>query len=284
MVLLILVALWIVVLAPAFIRSWMAKQPSQSIDSFHRQLHLLERTGPKIVAPAYRLETATGPDPSLGPSGLPTISSSPKRPNLVLLQPVGDHDDVAVGDEVVDGASGEHFRRVRSLPVADPAPSTVVPPLGRGEGATGYDVHEERRRQARRRRGDILLGVVAACVFSGVLGFVPALHGLWYVTIAALVVLVAYVAMMIYAASLETDRWHLPHDQTAPEGTGRHRGQFTDADHRPAHAAPATAVQYQLAAAGFPGAWDDDFDEDPSWTTGEGDEQEYRPRHAAAGG
>ena len=79
MILLILVVLWIVVLAPAFVKKYLERRSTVSIDSFHERLHLLERTGPKLVAAAYRLETAAVAAPGW-PSGSRGFPPSPAVP------------------------------------------------------------------------------------------------------------------------------------------------------------------------------------------------------------
>jgi hypothetical protein len=56
LVVLILVVLWTAVLTPRLVRHFREGRSQSSIDSFHEQLHLLERTGPKLVEPAHRLE------------------------------------------------------------------------------------------------------------------------------------------------------------------------------------------------------------------------------------
>lgn len=66
MVVLILVVLWIAVLTPRLVRHFREGRSQYSIESFHEQLHLLERTGPKLVEPAYRLEVPDVDDPGVG--------------------------------------------------------------------------------------------------------------------------------------------------------------------------------------------------------------------------
>lgn len=65
MVVLVLVVVWIAVLAPRLVRRFRDGRSHSSIDSFHEQLHLLERTGPKLVEPAYRLEVPEASAPGL---------------------------------------------------------------------------------------------------------------------------------------------------------------------------------------------------------------------------
>lgn len=73
MVVLVLVVVWIVVLTPRLVRHFREGRSKYSIESFHEQLHLLERTGPKLVKPAYRLE-----DPDAEPQlpGLALVGGS----------------------------------------------------------------------------------------------------------------------------------------------------------------------------------------------------------------
>ncbi len=56
MVVLVLAVLWIAVLTPRLVRHFREGRSHYSIETFHEQLHLLGRTGPKLVEPAYRLE------------------------------------------------------------------------------------------------------------------------------------------------------------------------------------------------------------------------------------
>ncbi len=210
MLILILVALWMVVLAPAFIKRHLENRSTGSIDSFHRSLHLLERTGPKLVPPAYRLDTAhstTGLAP--GQSGWPPVSSTPGRRNLVLLKPLGGGDGGAGaggtavdGDEVVDEVSGQHYLRVH------PDPAEIA---GQTVGQAGFAVDgdappslasrtgEYRAEQARRRRRDILIALAATVTLTALIGIVQALHPLWIVTILAGVALAGYLALAAYA-------------------------------------------------------------------------------------
>lgn len=227
MVLLILVLLWAVVLTPHFVRKWLDRRPAGSIESFHHQLHLLERTGPKLVSPAYRLETAH-PAGDSGQAGLVPISSTPLRPNLVLLQPVGGGDAADCAD-VVDETSGEHYRRL--------SPPVEVRPTAPLSAAPRAD--ELRRLRARRRRRDVFLGLVATVLVTGLAGIAPTLHGLWVLTGLAGLALAAYVGLALYAQLLaaETD--------TAPR-------------HAPRHASRPQVVAARDATAGYPGGWDTD--------------------------
>ncbi len=267
MLILILVALWVVLLAPAFLKKHLEHRSTVSIDSFHRSLHLLERTGPKLVAPAYRLETAQATTVAApGQSGLPAVSSMPGRPNLVLLQPVGDGS--TADEDVVDDAAGRHYLRVPPQLFATPAGSTTgasaagssgVPPT-LTERTAAY-----RAEQARHRRRDVLLALGATAALTGLLGLVHSLRPLWVITVLAVVGLGAYLGLAAYAQAL------------GGAGRGSSAASYRyadDVDRRSAavHGFPGAwddepvdhwTAAHQAATAGYPGAWDDEwYDED----------------------
>jgi hypothetical protein len=267
MLILILVALWLVLLAPAFVKKHLENRSTVSIDSFHRSLHLLERTGPKLVAPAYRLETAhaaTGVVP--GQSGLPAVSSMPGRPNLVLLQPVGDDPAATDGDDVVDDAAGRHYLRVPPQLAAAPGPSSTGPSSAVGPSGIPPTLAarsgEYRTEQARRRRRDILFALGGTVVLTAPLGAVHGLHLLWVVTVLAGVALAAYVGLAAYAQALDGT-----HRMPAPNVSYRYAD---DVDRRSAavHGFPGawddepvsqSTPSHWAAMAGYPGAWDDEL-------------------------
>lgn len=258
MALLILVAaLWAVVLAPTMLKRRSERKSVGSIEHFHHQLHLLERTGPKLVPPAYRLESvesATGV--AVGATGYPAITSSARRPNLVLLKPVapGEHPD----DEVVDDASGGHYRRVGPPPglwpeepaegtgagspvTGAPAPGPYdLPGAGTSRHGRRVGVPRGRLDEARRRRRDFVALLAGTTVFTALLGIVPSLHLLWVVSVLGIVALAAYVGLAAYMLRADTAMASRP---------------------RRAHCAPATHLAEvsarRSASAGHPGGWDD---------------------------
>jgi hypothetical protein len=178
-ILLILVVLWLVVLAPSIWKRYTERRTGESINSFHQGLHLLERTGPKLVAPAFRLETAhaeTGLAP--GQSGFPAISSIPGRPKLVLLRPTD---------------AGAEMVAARQPLYADARAASAA--RARTEQAA-------RRRAARRRRRDILAVLAVTLVFSASLGFVHSLRLLWVVAALCAVALGGFILLAAYAQSL----------------------------------------------------------------------------------
>jgi len=284
MVLLILAVLWIVVLAPTVIRRLKEQGSGESIDSFYYQLHLLERSGPKLVPPAHRMATARSDGTGLtaGQSGTAgSIMSG--RPNLVLLEPAKDGEP-GMEDEVVDEASGERYHRLSHQEEADPTslgvPMSLVSPR-----VEGY-----RRRQVQRRRREILLWLVATCGLTGLLGIVPSLHALWVLTVVSGLGLAAYVGLAAYAQALETGRLSSRADRRRMSDDGWYSpavaGVATGGGPRGTRPGPWAAAEPSpswAATVGYPGAWDEDGYRDGTGTYYEDGYEEYEPRRAAAG-
>lgn len=199
MILLLLAVLWIVVLAPGLIKKRREHLSSTSIDSFHHQLHLLERTGPKIVSPAYRLEaagaeststsTSASASTSAGNSGLPAITSRPDRPKLVLVGR-GKRDRGA--DAITGGEAG-----LQDVPMPGDSHDELPAPRANSDYA---------RRQVLKRRRDIFLALIGTFFLTALLGVVPSLRLLWAVTVISGLALGGYIALMNYARRLRLER------------------------------------------------------------------------------
>ncbi len=199
-VLLVLAIVWIVVLAPGLIKRWRERHSVESIDSFHYQLHLLERTGPKLVEPAYSLNKSatTSRRRSNSAGGYQYDAASRARTgsngSLVLLRPLDDRDAVELDDDkVVDDDRGGRYERVGLCAVPDSKTSSI----GR------RDPEAYRRRQVRKRRRDLLAGIVVTLVLTGALGFIQSFRVLWVFTVLSAVALAGYVALAAYAQSIE---------------------------------------------------------------------------------
>jgi len=218
LVLLALALVWIVVLTPAYLKKRSERSSTGSIESFHHQLHLLERTGPKLVEPAYRLETTHNAPPLTGASGYPVVSSAPNRANLVLLRPMDEEGAATEKDEVVDDRVGTHYRRVAVLDPPDPP----------AEAHRGPDPY--RRQLARRRRRDTLGVLAATFVLTALLGVVHSLRLLWVVSLVSGLALMAYVALTVYAQSLQEERRQLERARGAPYDPASGVGNLTYAD------------------------------------------------------
>jgi hypothetical protein len=225
LVVLVLVGLWIAVLTPRLVRHFREGRSRSSIESFHEQLHLLEKTGPKLVEPAHRLEV-----PEIGTAA----------PGLALVDESG---------------------------VARATPSLV-------RGVRQKQSSWERRRSRRRRR-DLLLGLVAVATITGGLGAMHALHLLWAITGVSALAIAGYIALAAYAQMLHADldaaRPVSPPLPEAPPVAPR--------PSRPRHASTTATPAVEIlsagspraARAGYPGAWDDD------------ELVPVAPRHAASG-
>jgi len=146
-VLVILAMVWIVVLGPSLLRRRAERRSTDSIGDFHRQLRILQRAGPSVVDPAYRLD----------PGG--------------------------------NSASG---------PFRAPGARTVRAPERRTDPYF--------RPEACKRRRDILAVLLCVLAGSGLLGAIPALGALLYVTLACAISLAAYVGLLVYLRTLALER------------------------------------------------------------------------------
>ncbi len=200
MVLLLLVVLWVAVLAPGFVKRRRERRSTTSIDSFHHQLHLLERTGPKIVSPAFRLETAGASAATVAAhptnSRVPAITSRPGRPKLVL---VGRGDAGDAQEEVA--ASGDFFGDQDPRQSADLSEWSGQPPSSPRPLTDAYQ-----RRQTLKRRRDVFLGLVGTFLLTAVLGVMPSLHALWALTAISGLALVGFVLLMQHARRTALER------------------------------------------------------------------------------
>ena len=147
MVLLILAMVWAVVLGPSLLRRRAERRANNSIGDFHRQLRILQRTGPAVVSPAYRL-------------------ASDDQGYSRLFQRPGAH------------AAVQAQRR----------PDPYFRP------------------DACKRRRDVLFVLLGVLIGTGLLGAVPAMRPLLYVTIAGAVSLAVYVGLLVYLRTLALER------------------------------------------------------------------------------
>jgi hypothetical protein len=260
-IVLILVVLWLLVLVPTGWRRFSERRSSVSIDSFHRELHLLERTGPKLVEPAFRLETAhshNGLAP--GQSGYPAVTSMPGRPQLVLLPPAGDA-ETGADDRRLPLAGGPRHP-LAAVPTL--APASWTPSMSIDRAA---EVERHRRRQAYRRRREIVLVLLAGLTLTGLLGTVHSLRALWVITFLCAIGLAGFVALSAYAHSLRAmsapglggSRSGARAPGLGPERLDRRQQVVMAVDVR------GTTVPYDFETMPHGGADDEDFEDIPRW-------------------
>jgi len=164
-VLLILVAVWAVVLGPSLLRKSAQRRSTDSIGAFHRQLRVLQRTGPVLVDPVHRLDTTL---PSAHVARGPAHSG---HPGLIVVRP--------------DSALPFHPRHSRSE-ARRPDPYF--------------------RPEACKRRRDVMVGLVGALVFTGLLGAVPQARPALFVTGFCALALVAYVVLLVQMRNRALER------------------------------------------------------------------------------
>jgi hypothetical protein len=188
----VLVIMWGVVLAPGIIRRIRTANSERSISSFHHSLDRLESAAPKVVAPAFRLAGAE-PGAIAVPELVPLAPSSSiqPRPHLVLLRPPGQGGVAAMNDRY------EPYEEYD--PAEDPYGEDTYFDDYEAELRGEYPVDHYARREAALRRRSILIGLVAAVVLTGVGGFIASI--LWMLTVLCAVLLVSYVALMVWAAT-----------------------------------------------------------------------------------
>jgi hypothetical protein len=240
--LVLVVILWLLVLAPSLYRRFSERDSVGSIDHFHHQLNLLEHAGPKLVSPAYRLHSAV-PGGSVDRAG--EADPPMYRGKLVLLRPVDDEEHADIDD-----VGGAHYERVGVL---DPPEPPTVPGQSRGE------LQAYRRQQARRRRSSILLVLAGLTITTGILGMLPALHLAWVLTALSAIALVAMVGLIAYASELQAQA---PRLARSPLGAGGGEEREAVEAYEEYEGYGASGVYLGAAESGYPGAWDEDDEDD----------------------
>ncbi len=172
MVLLVLAIAWGAVLV-LWIRSRSGGSFGDSVGTFHRHLHVLERTAPATLAPANRLRG-------------PALSSTPLSSRLGRAAPT------------LPGAG------LRAAPPAARRPVARRQPVY----APAPGVSSARRRQICRRRRDVLFVLVVAVVATLVVAVSTGRHSLLLLQVAADAVLAGYVFLLVRLRNLALERQH----------------------------------------------------------------------------
>lgn len=233
---LIILALWVALLTPGVVRWLREHRQSGSIALFHRQLRLLEVSGPKLLAAAHH--------PGGDGQGDQTTRRARERPQLVLLRTgANDKEHLMRYDgrddrpRIEPRATPAARSRGRHLLVEEPydepwldddleAAPMPATRAHRAVRAPAYDPFEEEdegldegvappraprvaRRQhramtasrARTRRTRVLGALSATIAVSFLLGLVPELTILWVLTVLGVIALGMYLGLMYYASS-----------------------------------------------------------------------------------
>lgn len=210
-VLFLVVILWIAVLVPSVYTKWSERRSAGSIGRFHQRLDLLERTGPKLVEPAYRL-TGTESRSASKPLIVP-ISPPPVRPSLRLL-PGSDGGSVArsEGRELVmvmdreDPIVLEEFGRAEELTEGRGAEQMAQEHWG----ARAFEhAARERRRLARRRRRNVFALLCGLSAVTALMGLAHPLRAAWVMSGLFVVMLVAFIALAVHGQRIEAEHRHL---------------------------------------------------------------------------
>jgi hypothetical protein len=214
-IILILVAvLWIAVLVPSVIAKLAERRSAGSIDHFHERLDLLQRAGPKLVEPAYRL---TGTESAVNMAGSIVVATPPPplRPNLALVPPAGDDprfsdaldsfpDDAVAGDDMfvrlhTDQSGAEDGSE---LSIADRRRLVAA----------------DRRQLARRRRRDALFTLCALAAVCGLLGLVRPLRPAWIAAAVLVALLLVFIGLAMYGQRLQAERRHMEQLRRTDQG------------------------------------------------------------------
>ena len=225
----IIAAAWIVILTPSLMkRRSRAVGEIGSISHFHRQLRVLEHSGPQpIVAPAYRLRSVDGSgDGEANGSGHPGVAAVPvlsvvgarqlPRPALAFL-----------GEDPDDGSPGPSDpRQIGSI--AGPGPSEQWPSLGSSAPRAGPRVPRPPRARflVRKRRRDALAVIAGIFIGTLVIGCVPGASAVWILTALSGVALAAYVTILVQlrrSAEERERKLHYLRPEGAEPGPGMRR-------------------------------------------------------------
>ena len=154
----------------------------------------------------------------------------------MLLRPT---DDATAAD--VEDDEGLHYERVGVLDRPEP----VCAP------EASADLRAFRRDEARRRFTMLLRCLVGVALSTAIIGLFPGMHLVWIFTALTGLPALALIGLMAYAREVEVQQREHRRVRRA------HLFHPNDAVLRP------TDASFDPASAGYPGAWDDDFDEMP---------------------
>jgi hypothetical protein len=206
---LIILALWVALLGPGVVKWIRHHQRATSIASFHRQLRMLEHSGPKIIEPAYRLggqdELVTERDAPRGPEAAPRlvlVQTTHKEPTMRYDDRYDGRFEEPYAEPLEQGEAWEDsWERdsERNEPVARSRRTVRVPYEYEDQELEGFTVLSSDKARVRRTR--IIAGLTATIAGSFFIGLAAGMTVLWSVTVIALIALGGFLALMYYASS-----------------------------------------------------------------------------------
>lgn len=189
LILLVVGAAWMAVLLPPIVRSRFDPGSSSSVSDFRRQLHTLQRT---------RVPTAQGPMRSMARPLAPSPRTAPMaRPRYYEGEPL-------------ERRAGAPARRA-------PRPSAVDPTTGEPRHRRSHHVHERHhiaaeeafmdpREVVRRRRTNVLYGLVATSALSFFLAVTTGSGPMLYLFMASFLILAGYCYVLVQLRNQEYAR------------------------------------------------------------------------------
>ena len=187
LIVVILAVAWIVVLVPPLLRSRSDGRPSTSIGSFRQQLATLSRTGPDrggVVRPLNR--------PMGVPRGPARRPGTPGRSAAVA----GYEDDY--DDRRSHGGGYDQVRPYGASPSRMSGYGTRTAPVG-------YSMRSGRA-EVRRRRLNVLVGLLAIAATTAIGGFALGISALVAVNLLVDAVLVFYIYLLVQLRRAEEER------------------------------------------------------------------------------
>jgi hypothetical protein len=190
LIVVILAVAWIVVLVPPLLRSRSDGRPSTSIGSFRQQLATLSRTGPDRRGVVRPLNQPMGVP--RGPTRRPGAPGAPGR-----LAAVPQYED---GYDDPRGYPYGYDNR----PPYGARPRRMSAPAGRTV-PVGYSLRSGRA-DVRRRRLNVLVGLLAVAATTAIGGFALGISALVAVNLLVDAILVFYVFLLVQLRRAEEER------------------------------------------------------------------------------
>jgi hypothetical protein len=188
-VLLVLAVVWAVLLA-SWLRSRIGGTFSDPVAVFRRHLSVLERAAPATVRPANRLRSG----PVAG-----------RQPHLYLRPPRYRQAVRPRSSWDRSSAARAGFGSIRGATIELRPPSPTV----------------LRRRQAQKRRRDVLFALVAGVVGTLSVALIPGMKVMWSVQVGSDVVFLAYLVLLVHLRNLAVERARKLRFMPPPSQAGR---------------------------------------------------------------